>query len=219
MEEMLKDVEDMDLAKDWEEMLLHEAALLAEREALANDKAELQAVLEKEQEELLVGIDKEREFLLEEEAELCKLQKKNERNADSVTLEMFAECQELLQMFGLPYVIAPMEAVAQCAFLDAEKLVDDVDDFLFGGCNVYKNILDDHKYVETYYMKDVETELELDRDKLIQMALLLRSDYTEGVSGIGIVNAIEVVHAFDEEDGLKKFKEMVVISLVNCNKG
>lgn len=28
-------------------------------------------------------------------------------------------------------------------------------------------------------------------------------------SGIGIVNAIEVVNAFDEEGGLKKFKEMV----------
>uniref|UniRef100_A0A7I4ABB3 DNA repair protein UVH3 n=1 Tax=Physcomitrium patens TaxID=3218 RepID=A0A7I4ABB3_PHYPA len=214
MEEMLKDAEDMDLAKDREEMLMHEAGLLAEREALSRDEAELQAVFEKEQEELLAGIDKERELLLEEEAELRELQKKNERNADSVTSEMFAECQELLQMFGLPYVIAPMEAEAQCAFLDAEKLVDgvvtdDVDVFLFGGRNVYKNIFDDRKYVETYYMKDVETELGLDRDKLIRMALLLGSDYTEGVSGIGIVNAIEVVNAFDEDDGLKNFKEMV----------
>lgn len=93
MEEMLKDAEDMDLAKDREEMLMHEAGLLAEREALSRDEAELQAVFEKEQEELLAGIDKERELLLEEEAELRELQKKNERNADSVTSEMFAECQ------------------------------------------------------------------------------------------------------------------------------
>ena len=55
-------------------------------------------------------------------------------------------------------MIAPMEAEAQCAFLDEEKLVDgvvtdDVDVFLFGGRNVYKNIFDDRKYVETYYMK------------------------------------------------------------------
>jgi DNA excision repair protein ERCC-5 len=28
-------------------------------------------------------------------------------------------------------------------------------------------------------------------------------------SGIGIVNAIEVVHAFPEEDGLQKFKEWI----------
>ncbi len=46
--------------------------------------------------------------------------------------------------------------------------------------------------------------------KLIQLALLLGSDYTEGVHGIGIVNAVEVVNAFPGEDGLEDFKEWVV---------
>ena len=46
-------------------------------------------------------------------------------------------------MFGLPYIIAPMEAEAQCAWLDAAKLVDGVvtddnDVFLFGGEHVYR---------------------------------------------------------------------------------
>ena len=93
MEDMLKDAEEMDMAKEREEMLKHEAVLLAEREALARDEAELQATLEKEQEELLAGIEQERELLREEEAELREMQKKNERNAESVTSEMFAECQ------------------------------------------------------------------------------------------------------------------------------
>lgn len=61
-------------------------------------------------------------------------------------------------MFGIFYVIVFMEVEVQCVFLDVEKLVDgvvidDVDVFLFGGCNVYKNIFDDCKYVEMYYMK------------------------------------------------------------------
>ncbi|XP_037491577.1 DNA repair protein UVH3 isoform X2 [Jatropha curcas] len=140
--------------------------------------------------------------------------KKLERNAESVNSEMFAECQELLQMFGLPYIIAPMEAEAQCAYMELANLVDgvvtdDSDVFLFGARNVYKNIFDDRKYVETYFMKDIEKELGLNREKLIRMALLLGSDYTEGISGIGIVNAIEVVNAFPEEDGLKKFREWI----------
>lgn len=46
-------------------------------------------------------------------------------------------------MFGIPYIIAPMEAEAQCAWLDANGLVDGVitddnDVFLFGGLNVYR---------------------------------------------------------------------------------
>lgn len=66
--------------------------------------------------------------------------------------------QELLQMFGLPYIIAPMEAEAQCAYMELANLVDgvvtdDSDVLLFGARSVYKNIFDDRKYVETYFMK------------------------------------------------------------------
>lgn len=53
----------------------------------------MQTELEEEQEELRSQIRKEQEMLYEEEAELQAAQKKNERNADSVTGEMFAECQ------------------------------------------------------------------------------------------------------------------------------
>ena len=61
-------------------------------------------------------------------------------------------------MFGIPYIIAPMEAEAQCAFMELANLVDgvvtdDSDVFLFGARSVYKNIFDDRKYVETYFMK------------------------------------------------------------------
>ena len=47
------------------------------------------------------------------------------------------------QMFGVPYIIAPQEAEAQCAWLDAEGLVDGVvtddnDAFLFGARRVYR---------------------------------------------------------------------------------
>ena len=45
--------------------------------------------------------------------------------------------------------------------------------------------------MEEYRTEDVERELGLDQDGLIRLALLLGSDYTEGVGGIGIVNAIE----------------------------
>ncbi|CAL9118255.1 unnamed protein product [Musa acuminata var. zebrina] len=160
------------------------------------------------------SLDKEISLLRQERVNLGNEQRMLERDAESVNNEMFAECQELLQMFGLPYIIAPTEAEAQCAYMEMTNLVDgvvtdDSDVFLFGARSVYKNIFDDRKYVETYFVKDIECELGLDRDKLIRMSLLLGSDYTEGVSGIGIVNAIEVIHAFPEEDGLQKFRQWV----------
>jgi hypothetical protein len=56
----------------------------------------------------------------------------------------------------------------------------------------YRNIFDRNKYAEAYSMKDVEKNLGLSREKLVRMALLLGSDYTDGVKGVGIVNAIEI---------------------------
>nr|GMC73439.1 DNA repair protein UVH3 isoform X1 [Ipomoea batatas] len=162
-------------------------------------------------------------ILGEERKELGDEQRRLERNAESVTSEMFSECQELLQMFGLPYIIAPMEAEAQCAYMELVNLVDgvvtdDSDAFLFGARSVYKNIFDDRKYVETYLMKLLRFCQSYTKDSWIRpreinpygtLLLLLGSDYTEGVSGIGIVNAIEVLNAFPEEDGLHKFREWV----------
>ncbi|CAI9262941.1 unnamed protein product [Lactuca saligna] len=160
------------------------------------------------------NLEEEMTNLTKERTDLGDEQRRLERNAESVSGEMFTECQELLQMFGLPYIIAPMEAEAQCAYMELENLVDgvvtdDSDVLLFGARSVYKNIFDDRKYVETYFMKDIETELGLPREKLIRMAMLLGSDYTEGISGIGIVNAVEVLNAFPEEDGLHKFREWI----------
>jgi len=75
-----------------------------------------------------------------------RLQKEHRKQAgisDTPTGAMYGECQELLQMFGLPYIIAPMEAEAQCAWLDQHGLVDGVvtddnDVFLFGGQHIYR---------------------------------------------------------------------------------
>ena len=112
---------------------------------------------------------------------------------------------------GIPYVTAPMEAEAQCATLEELGLVDgvitdDSDVFLFGAKRVFKNIFEQTKFVESYRSSDIETELHVDRRKLIYLAHLLGSDYAAGVHGIGIVNALEVLAAFPGENGLKEFR-------------
>lgn len=134
--------------------------------------------------------------------------------SDSPTEQMFTECQELLQMFGIPYIVAPTEAEAQCAWLDANNLVDGVvtddnDAFLFGAKRVYRHIFEESKYVEEYRTEDVERELGLSRESLILMALLLGSDYTPGIAGVGVVNAVEIISAFVGFEGLEDFKNWV----------
>ena len=59
-------------------------------------------------------------------------------------------------------------------------------------------------------MADVESELSVRREELVQLALLLGSDYTDGVHGVGIVNAMEVIASFTEDaGGLQAFSTWV----------
>ena len=48
-----------------------------------------------------------------------------------------------------------------------------------------RHVFEERRYAEEYFVEDVKRELGLDQAKLIRFAMLLGSDYTEGVSGIG----------------------------------
>ncbi|KAJ6131397.1 XPG/RAD2 endonuclease [Penicillium sp. IBT 18751x] len=141
--------------------------------------------------------------------QLRNQQRKDRRDADEVTQIMINECQQLLTLFGLPYVTAPMEAEAQCAELVSLGLVDgivtdDSDIFLFGGTRVYKNMFNQSKFVECYLTSDFEKEYALHRRKLISFAHLLGSDYTEGIPGVGPVTALEIITEFSS---LEEFRD------------
>ncbi|OBA19308.1 PIN domain-like protein [Metschnikowia bicuspidata var. bicuspidata NRRL YB-4993] len=143
------------------------------------------------------------EQLLQEQLQKAK------RDAEEVTQTMINDVQELLKRFGIPYITAPMEAEAQCAELYQLGLVDgivtdDSDCFLFGGSRIYRNMFNQKQYVECYIAEDIEHKVGLDQQKLIELALLLGSDYTEGVKGIGPVLAMEILAEFG---GLSSFKQ------------
>ncbi|CAG8446218.1 1758_t:CDS:10 [Ambispora leptoticha] len=150
---------------------------------------------------------------LENEIETLNQQQRREmRDTDELTQSMINDCQQLLQLFGIPYIVAPMEAEAQCAELCRLSLVDgivtdDSDIFLFGGTRVYKNMFNQQQFVECFLMQDLEQEMNLDREKLIRLAYLLGSDYTEGLPGVGVVTAMEILNEFSGNDGLEKFEE------------
>lgn len=183
--------EDDDMYSDPEEEdLMRQLAIEAEEHArfasTLNSKSQLQN-----------AEDYEKEL-----RQLRNQQKKDRRDADEVTHIMVTECQQLLKLFGLPYVTAPMEAEAQCAELVNLGIVDgivtdDSDVFLFGGTRVYKNMFNQAKFVECYLSSDLVKEYSLDRQKLIRIAHLLGSDYTEGLPSVGPVTALEILSEFD----------------------
>lgn len=103
---------------------------------------------------MVTEIENEEEELLQEKGRL-------DRIGRNITEEITKEAQELLRVFGIPYIVAPMEAEAQCAFLENVKLTDgtitdDSDIWLFGGQTVYKNFFNQKKHVLQYLSERIE---------------------------------------------------------------
>ncbi|KAI7898658.1 uncharacterized protein BX663DRAFT_442633 [Cokeromyces recurvatus] len=185
-----------------------------------NSEEELDGNVEAEEDEYarflsdiaLKKLDDIKNELYQDMKKLNKQQRKEMGNSDDITDQMVQDIQELLKLFGIPYVVSPMEAEAQCAELEKLNLVDgtitdDSDVFLFGATRVYKNMFNQQRYVECYQRQDIEREMLLTRKKLIQLAFLLGSDYTEGIPGVGPVAAMEILAEFsgsqDEEEKLE----------------
>ncbi|KAJ1972736.1 DNA repair protein rad2 [Dimargaris xerosporica] len=152
-----------------------------------------------------------RHQLVTDIAALRQARNKADRQASALDNEMVADVQQLLMLFGIPFVTAPSEAEAECAFLDEAQAVDGVvtddnDVFLFGATRVYRHLFNQTQSVEYYQSADLRQELVLDQETLIQLAYLLGSDYTDGVHGVGLVSAMEIVHLWPSLAGLQDFK-------------
>ncbi|CAD8184137.1 unnamed protein product [Paramecium octaurelia] len=135
----------------------------------------------------------------------------NLQSLDSATMQQkFEDIRQLLALFGIPWILAPGEAEAQCAYLQQNGLVDcviteDSDVFLFGATKVLKGFFESKNSLVYYDAQYIKEDLGLNRDQLIYLALFLGSDYTLGIKGVGIVNAMEIVEVFDNVEALKRF--------------
>ncbi|TIB09096.1 hypothetical protein E3P92_03590 [Wallemia ichthyophaga] len=178
----------------------------------SDNEMEAQEAIENEEKDYIAFSSKANnknydEMLAEADKDIRRLQqsaKKMSGGSDDPTVQMTGEIQKMLKAFGIPYITAPMEAEAQCAKLAQLNLVDavitdDSDIFLFGAPIVYKNMFNDKQFVECYVLGDLEKDLSLSRDRLIELAYILGSDYTNGFSGVGPVMAMELLGDFAHE--------------------
>ncbi|PFH34466.1 XPG N-terminal domain-containing protein [Besnoitia besnoiti] len=152
-----------------------------------------------------------RERLEEEKLLLLQQAGMLQQQTGNVTEHMKDQIIALLRAFGVPFVSAPGEAEATAASLTEQGLADavisdDSDALVFGAREIYRNFFENKKSVEMYEASFVVQKLGLDRQQLILLAMLLGCDYTLGVKGIGIVNAVEVLRAFPSLDALLAFR-------------
>jgi flap endonuclease-1 len=123
---------------------------------------------------------------------------------------MIRQAQTLLDHMGLPWVQAPSEGEAQAARLvekgDAWAAASqDFDSLLFGAPTLVRNLAVTGRrklpgkdvYIEVHpevvELNVVLRELGITREQLVDVGILVGTDYNEGIKGIGPKKALELV--------------------------
>ena len=119
--------------------------------------------------------------------------------------------KELLEIMGIPYVQSFGEGEAQASYMvangDAWAVASqDYDCLLFGSPNIIRNLtlsgnLSDLEYLE---LKKVLKELTIEREQLIDIAILVGTDFNDGVKGVGAKTGLKIVKNSTLEDYLKE---------------
>ncbi|CAB49654.1 flap endonuclease-1 [Pyrococcus abyssi] len=155
--------------------------------------------------------------------------RKYAQRATKVNEMLIEDAKKLLQLMGIPIVQAPSEGEAQAAYMAGKGDVyasasQDYDSLLFGTPRLVRNLTITGKrkmpgkdiYVEIkpelIVLEEVLKELKITREKLIELAILVGTDYNPGgIKGIGPKKALEIVKY--SKDPLAKFQRQSDVDL------
>lgn len=117
----------------------------------------------------------------------------------SVDEDDLEECRTLLTALGVPWIVAPGESDAQCAQLVQAghawaAVTQDWDIALFGAPRALRNLtLSATRTPEILDLEAVLATAGLTRQQLVDAAILIGTDYNEGIAGVGPVKAVKLV--------------------------
>ena len=147
-----------------------------------------------------------------EEGDLKKARTKAQQTS-RITDEMIDDAKYLLDLMGIPVVMASSEGEAQAAYMCSKGDVyaaasQDYDSILFGASRLVRNLgaSDRRKLPGRNEWVDVKTEmidlsknlshLGISREQLIDIAILIGTDFNEGVRGIGPKKALDMIKRY-----------------------
>lgn len=127
-----------------------------------------------------------------------------------LTKPLIDDAKRLLHLLGIPYVQAPSEAEAQTAYMAAKGDVwaassKDYDSLLFGTPRLLRYLtISGREFLpskgisrplkpELIYLNKFLSHHNLTREQLIDLAILIGTDFNEGVKGIGPKTALKLL--------------------------
>ncbi|OSC97232.1 PIN domain-like protein [Trametes coccinea BRFM310] len=123
------------------------------------------------------------------------------RRTVKVTREHNEECRKLLTLMGIPFVVAPSEAEAQCAELARGGKVyaagsEDMDTLTFGAPILYRHLTFSEARktpISEINLQKCLEGLEMNMSQFIELCILLGCDYLEPIKGVGPKSALKLI--------------------------
>lgn len=127
------------------------------------------------------------------------------RRQVKVTRQHNEDCRKLLTLMGIPWIIAPSEAEAQCAELCRGGKVyaagsEDMDTLTFNSPVVLRHLTFSEaakQPIQVISLPAVLEGLDLTMEKFIDMCMLCGCDYLEPIKGIGAKTALKLIREHD----------------------
>jgi flap endonuclease-1 len=119
--------------------------------------------------------------------------------------QMVEETQQLLDLMGVPWVTAAAEGEAQAAVMAAKGQLDvvatqDWDALLYGSPVLVRNLMDDgtKRYGRVVHAQSINLnhmlkETGLSRQQLVDLAIMIGTDYHPGIKGIGPKTGLKLI--------------------------
>ncbi|KAJ3734159.1 flap endonuclease 1 [Lentinula guzmanii] len=130
------------------------------------------------------------------------------RRTVKVTKQHNEECIRLLQLMGIPVIVAPSEAEAQCAELARGGKVyaagsEDMDTLTFNAPILFRHLTFSEAKKQPISEIDLKAALDglnMNMSQFIDLCILLGCDYLEPIKGVGPKSALKLIR---EHNGLK----------------
>ena len=136
-----------------------------------------------------------------------------------LTPPMINDAKRLLDLLGVPYIQAPSEAEAQAAHMASNGSVwaassKDYDSLLFGASRLVRYLtITGKEYLpskdtfrplkpELIILQEILKHHEITRNQLIDIAILIGTDFNQGVKGIGPKKALKLIKTYGQLENL-----------------
>jgi 5'-3' exonuclease len=124
-----------------------------------------------------------------------------QKQARRPTREMVADCKELFELLGVPYVQAPGESDPTLASMalsgEVDGIISEDTDMLPYGCEMFvTGFKDTEDYVTEFRLSHVLAHLKMSRQQFVDLCILCGCDYADKIYKIGVKTGFNMMKKY-----------------------